>query len=477
MSCCFSCFKHDPSKDPLNTALVISRYEEEDRMVRRKRQEEDEKIEIERVKEESLKLAKQAEEKRRLEESKEQGKRIQVDDDQLAKTTSKDKGQINHSKDVVEEDVNPPPSIDGKSEIGDGTSVNPRCLCCFHCHRPFVMHEILKKGKFHIDCYKEYYRNRNCYVCQQKIPVNAEGIRKFSEHPFWKEKYCPIHDEDGTAKCCSCERLEPRGTNYVMLGDFRWLCIECMGSAVMDTNEVQPLHFEIREFFEGLFLKVDKEFALLLVEKQALNKAEEEEKIDYHRAAVTRGLCMSEEQIVPSIIKGPRMGPDNQLITDIVTESQRVSGFEVTGILIIYGLPRHGESTSFIFFVILITGYKNLKLELEEGLCQALGLRWLESQTFASTDAAAAAAVASSSSFSSSTAPPAAITSKKSDDWSIFEKKLVEFCMNQIKEDDSPVYGLGFKQVYEMMVSNNYNIKDTLKDIVSASNATPDSTV
>jgi len=121
--------------------------------------------------------------------------------------------------------------------------------------------------------------------------------------------------------------LQPRGTNYVMLGDFRWLCIECMGSAVMDTNEVQPLHFEIREFFEGLFLKVDKEFALLLVEKQALNKAEEEEKIvsifrkhiphhfvthlcfsylcqykqDYHRAAVTRGLCMSEEQIVPSV--------------------------------------------------------------------------------------------------------------------------------------------------------------------------------
>jgi len=141
-----------------------------------------------------------------------------------------------------------------------------------------------------------------------------------------------------------------------------------------------------------------------------------------------------------------------------------------------FSSPRDMERVPLlIFYVILISGYKNLKLELEEGLCQALGLRWLESQTFASTDAAAA--VASSSSSSSSTAPPAAITSKKSDDWSIFEKKLVEFCMNQIKEDDSPVYGLGFKQVYEMMVSNNYNIKDTLKDIVSASNATPDSTV
>ncbi|XP_002866748.2 protein DA1-related 3 isoform X2 [Arabidopsis lyrata subsp. lyrata] len=472
---CFSCFKHDPSKDPLNTALEISRYEEEDRMVRRKIQEEAEKIEIERVKEESLKQAKQEEEKRRSEElNKEQGKRKQENDDQLS-NTSKDKGQINHSKDDVEKVVNPPPRIDGKSVIEDGISVNPRSLCCFHCHRPFALHEILKKGRFHIDCYKEY-RNRNCYVCQQKIPFNTEGIREYNEHSFWKEKYCPRHDDDGTAKCCSCERLEPRGTNYVMLGDFRWLCLECMGSAVMDTNEVQPLHFEIREFFEGLFFKVDKEFSLLLVEKQALNKAEEEEKIDYHRAAVTRGLCMSEEQIVPSIIEGPRMGPDNQLITDIVTESQKVSGCEVTGILIIYGLPRlltgYILAHEMMHAWLRLNGYRNLKLELEEGLCQALGLRWLESQTFASTDAAAS--VASSS---SSPAPPAATTSKKSsDDWSIFENKFVDFCMNQIKEDDSPVYGLGFKQVYEMMVSNNYSIKDTLKEIVSASNTTPDST-
>ena len=64
-----------------------------------------------------------------------------------------------------------------------------------------------------------------------------------------------------------------------MLDDGRWLCLECMESAVMDTDEVQPLHFEIRDFFHGLFLPVEKEFSLLLVEKQALNKAEEEEKI------------------------------------------------------------------------------------------------------------------------------------------------------------------------------------------------------
>lgn len=66
----------------------------------------------------------------------------------------------------------------------------------------------------------------------------------------------------------------------MMLGDDRWLCLQCMeSSVVMDTYECHSLHLEIREFFEGLFFKIEKEFPLLLVEQQALNKAEEEEKI------------------------------------------------------------------------------------------------------------------------------------------------------------------------------------------------------
>jgi len=64
-----------------------------------------------------------------------------------------------------------------------------------------------------------------------------------------------------------------------MLADNRWLCVNCMECAVMDTYECQPLHFEIREFFESLNMKVEEEFPLLLVEKEALNKAEAQEKI------------------------------------------------------------------------------------------------------------------------------------------------------------------------------------------------------
>ncbi|KAF3565881.1 hypothetical protein DY000_02011795 [Brassica cretica] len=508
----FPCFspsttQDDPSEDHYKTVIKISRHEKEDGIVRQKR-EKAEQVQTERAKEMSLKQFEKEEAKRRLQESKEEGKRKQVDDDddqvdteqiemnevmeeslklfqkeeekrRLEKSNEEGKrkqvegeGQFKHSKD---KEVALPSICSGcKSEIKDGLSVkafgdlwHPHCLCCLHCHKPIALDKIAKRGKFHKSCYKEH-RHPTCCVCQKKIPSTEEGI-KYNEHPFWKEKYCPCHDRDGTAKCCSCERLEPRGTNFVMLGDDRWLCLQCIGSSVMDTYECIDLHVEIREFFDGLFLPVDKEFPLLLVEKQALNKAEKEEKIDYQHAVVTRGICLSEEQNVTSVKERPKRGPNNTLI-NMVTETQMVSGCEVTAILIIYGLPR--LLTGYILVhemmhaYLRLNGYKNLKLDLEEGLCQVLGLRWLESHTFPSDDATAASS-------SSNTPPAAASTLKKGDDWSDFEKKLVEFCIHQIKEDDSPVYGLGFKQVHEIWVSNHYSLKDTLKDIVNASKNAP----
>ncbi|CAH8354225.1 unnamed protein product [Eruca vesicaria subsp. sativa] len=506
----FSCFfspsttQDDPSEDQYKTAIKISKHEKEDGIVRQKREKE-EQAAIERATQESLKQFEKEEAERRLQESKEKGKheKVVVDDDERVDTEQiemkrareeslkqfekeeaerrlekskeegkrkqveeEDKGQFKHSKD---KQVAPPSICNGcKSEIKDGLSVkalgdlwHPQCLCCLHCHKPIAMDQITRKGKFHRSCYKEQ-RHPTCCVCLKKIPSTEEGI-KYNEHPFWKEKYCPCHDSDGTAKCCSCERLEPKGTNFVMLGDDRWLCLHCIGSSVMDSDECIDLHVEIRDFLEGLFFKVDKEFPLLLVEKQALNKAEKEEKIDYDHAVVTRGICLSEEQYVTSVKEGPKRGPNNTLI-NMVTETQMVSGCEVTAILIIYGLPRlltgYILAHEMMHAWLRLNGYKNLKLELEEGLCQVLGLKWLESHTFSSAS-------------SSSNTPPAASTSKKVDDWSDFEKKLAEFCIHQIKEDDTPLYGRGFKQVYEILVSNHYSLKETLKDIVNASKSVP----
>ncbi|KAL0643327.1 hypothetical protein Bca4012_041617 [Brassica carinata] len=286
-------------------------------------------------------------------------------------------------------------------------------------------------------------------------------MKNYHKHPFWEERYCPAHETDGTHKCFSCERLEPRGTNFVMLDDGRWLCLECMSSAVMDTDEVQPLHFEIREFFHDLNMKVEKEFPLLLVEKQALNKAEEEEKIDNQHGVVTRGICLSEEQIVTNVSKGPKMGPNKQLI-GLTTESQRVvSEFEVTAILILYGLPRlltgYILAHEMMHAYLRLNGYRNLNNVLEEGICQVLGHMWLESQTYATIDAAAA-------SYSSSSQPPGGANASKKGEWSEFEKKLVEFCKNEIETDESAVYGEGFRKVNHMVT--NSNLYETLQEIL-----------
>ncbi|WZY78204.1 hypothetical protein YC2023_024588 [Brassica napus] len=84
------------------------------------------------------------------------------------------------------------------SEIEDGLSINAlgaiwhcQCLCCLHCHKPIAVDE---------------------------IPSSKKGI-KYHKHPFWEDKYCPSHDDDGTAQCCSCERLQACGTEYIMLAD------------------------------------------------------------------------------------------------------------------------------------------------------------------------------------------------------------------------------------------------------------------
>lgn len=72
--------------------------------------------------------------------------------------------------------------------------------------------------------------------------------------------------------------LKPRDMKYITLDDGRKLCLECLDSAIMDTNECQPLFQFIKEFYEGLNMKIEQQIPLLLVERQALNEAMESER-------------------------------------------------------------------------------------------------------------------------------------------------------------------------------------------------------
>lgn len=116
---------------------------------------------------------------------------------------------------------------------------------------------------------------------------------------------------------------------------------------------------------------------------------------------------------------------------------------------------KHEGSSAFAF----VTGYRNLNKVLEEGLCQVLGHMWLESQTYATADATSAS--------SSSSSPTPAANATKKGEWSDFEKKLVDFCKNQIETDESPDYGAGFRIVNHMV--ENSSLQETLKEILRRS--------
>ncbi|RZB76081.1 Protein DA1-related 1 [Glycine soja] len=173
---------------------------------------------------------------------------------------------------------------------------HPECFCCHACKLPITDYE---------------------------IPPNSAGLIEYRAHPFWLQKYCPSHERDGTPRCCSCQRLESVDTKYLLLDDGRKLCLECLDSAIMDTHECQPLYVEIQEFYEGLHMKMEQQVLMLLVERQALNEAMEGEKNGHHHLPETRGLCLSEEQNVPTILRRPRIGAGYQLI-DMITEPFRL---------------------------------------------------------------------------------------------------------------------------------------------------------
>ncbi|ONK57856.1 uncharacterized protein A4U43_C09F4910 [Asparagus officinalis] len=140
--------------------------------------------------------------------------------------------------------------------------------------------------------------------------------------------------------------MEARDTKYVALDDGRKLCLECLDSSIMDTSECQPLYLDIQEFYEGLNMKVEQQIPLLLVERQALNEAMEGEKSGPHHLPETRGLCLSEEHTLSTILRRPRIGAGNRTV-DMIIEPYRLTRWcEVTAILILYGLPRFDRPRS-----------------------------------------------------------------------------------------------------------------------------------
>ncbi|WJX64068.1 Protein DA1-related 2 [Trifolium repens] len=340
------------------------------------------------------------------------------------------------------------------------TYFHPDCFRCHSCRHPITEREFSLSGKhpYHKSCFKELTHPK-CEVCFQFIPINAAGLIEYRCHPFWSQKYCPSHEYDNTGRCCSCERLEPRNIKYYRLEDGRSLCLECMESAIMDTGDCQPLYHSIRDYYEGMHMRIDQQVPMLLVEREALNDAIVGEKSGFHHLPETRGLCLSEEQTVTSIHRRPRIG--GHRLIGMRTQPQKLTRkCEVTAILVLYGLPRLLTGAilahELMHAWLRLKGYRNLNPEVEEGICQVLSFMWLESEVMPTNSNCmpSTSTVASSSSSSSS--------SKKGAQ-SHVENKLGEFFKYQIFNDSSPAYGGGFRAANEAV--NKYGLRSTLDHI------------
>ncbi|CAN0872791.1 Protein DA1 [Linum grandiflorum] len=338
------------------------------------------------------------------------------------------------------------------NEIGAGRFLHclnaywhPECFRCHVCNIPISDYEFSMSGNYpyHKTCYKEQYHPK-CDVCKHFIPTNLAGLIEYRAHPFWNQKYCPTHEHDSTPRCCSCERMEPQDTGYVPLNDGRKLCLECLDSAVMDTNQCQPLYNDIQLFYESLDMKVKQYVPLLLVERQALNEAREGEKNGHYHMPETRGLCLSEEQTISTVVRRPKAGGHRS--TDMITEPYKLTRrCDVTAILILYGLPRLLTGSilahEMMHAWMRLNGFQPLSQDIEEGICQVLAHMWLDSQLRFET---------SSSSSAGSRRPP-------------FEKKLGAFFKHQIESDSSPVYGDGFRAGQQAI--RKYGLQRTLEHI------------
>ncbi|KAK7367467.1 hypothetical protein VNO80_09479 [Phaseolus coccineus] len=358
-----------------------------------------------------------------------------------------------------------------KTEIGQGRFLScmggvwhPECFCCHSCRLPITDYEFSMSSNrpYHKSCYREKHHPR-CDVCKNFIPTNSSGLIEYRAHPFWLQKYCPSHELDGTPRCCSCERMEPRDAKYLLLDDGRKLCLECLDSSIMDTHECQPLYLEIQEFYEGLNMKLEQQIPMLLVERQALNEAMEGEKNGHHHLPETRGLCLSEEQTVSTISRRPKIGAGYQVI-DMITEPYKlIRRCEVTAILVLYGLPRLLTGSilahEMMHAWLRLKGYPNLSPEVEEGICQVLAHMWLDSELYTGSGNGGA----SSSSSSSSSSPSSSSASSKKGKRSDLEKKLGEFFKHQIESDTSSAYGDGFRSGNQAMLK--YGLKSTLDHI------------
>jgi hypothetical protein len=239
--------------------------------------------------------------------------------------------------------------------------------------------------------------------------------------------------------------MQPAGEHWVKESDGRDICLACLNSIVVDTPECQPLYDNILAFYQHMGMPLPERPPLMLVEGSALNEAENKEgrhTADNQKAPVfhTRGLTLTVEyRSIRHVARAPHKGHRNpfkglqQQQADVSSRAK----CEVTAILVLHGLPYLLTGTILahecMHAWLRLHGVTGLSLDVEEGLCQLLGLLWLENQDL----------------------------SKHQGAW---EERLASYFAHQIRTDPSVVYGDGFRAAHDAF--QMHGLKATLQHVV-----------
>ncbi|KAL4528678.1 hypothetical protein Ndes2437A_g03227 [Nannochloris sp. 'desiccata'] len=304
-----------------------------------------------------------------------------------------------------------------------GKNWHPKCLKCSICHQTLsAQFTVSETGEpMHPACHQNSFHPR-CTVCSNFLPQESGSNRiVWQVSPFWGDKTCPSHTTDGTKRCTSCLRLQPHSEQWADLDDGRVLCLLCLGTVIPNTTAAQPLYDSILDFYLRQGMQLPVKPPLSIVNNSALNTATDQQGANRTDGPIfhTRGLCLTEysQTIRTSVWLG------------ITSEVKGPKKCTVTAILVLSGLPRLLTGCilahELMHAWLRLSGFEDLPLEVEEGLCQLMALLWLEAQPESQGSRSSSGGSGSSN--------------------RTYDEKLASFLGNQIRTDTSIVYGDGLR--------------------------------